>query len=69
MLVVYIGFILLIVFVFGWLGILLNLNISVICGILIGVGVIVIFFVFIGIYIWWVNGEFDCFNNEVLYEV
>lgn len=69
MLVVYIGFILLIVFAFGWLGTSLNSNISVIRGILIGVGVIVIFFVFIGIYIWRANGEFDRFNNEVLYEV
>jgi len=69
MLVLYVGFILLIAFVPGWLGTPLYEGTSVTRGIPIGVGIIVISFLLTGIYVWRANGEFDRLTRELLNEV
>lgn len=69
MLVIYVGFILLIAFVPGWLGTPLHAGTSVTRGIPIGIGVIVISFVLTAVYVWRANGEFERLTNAVLREV
>lgn len=69
MLILYVGFILLIAFVPGWLGTPLDANTNVTRGIPIGVGLIVISFLLTGIYVWRANGEFDRLTRELLNEV
>jgi uncharacterized membrane protein (DUF485 family) len=69
MLALYVGFILLIAFVPGWLGTRISTDSPITWGIPVGVGLILAAFVLTGIYVRRANNEFDELNQVILDEV
>lgn len=69
MLGIYVGFILLIAFVPGWLGTRITEGSPITWGIPVGLGVILSAFVLTGIYVRRANSEFDHLNQVILDEV